>query len=247
MIGTVEALGVFLLAVLPGYVGLRCYAFGRAPFRTRGALGDLGAAATMSLAGWALLYLWWGREVLATALSGDTSIASRIDAFAELVGLATLMGLALGATGRLAAACLRGYVLRDTSESLLSELRTGGVRSIRQRFAARFFHEVIGATRPSAAWDRLFAGLTDRREPALCRVRTRGGEEVLGVMSWDACADWDVDGRGLLLVPEVAVDESGRLNPLLESRGVFIPGDEVATLRVVVYQADKLLSVPRDG
>lgn len=245
MIGTVEALGVFLLAVLPGFVARRAFEYGRPPFRSRGALQELGVMVAWSLLGWVVLYLWRGEELLPQVLDGLAGVAERIDAFAELVILAIAIGLALGLLARLATAGVRAYASRDEPGSLVSQVRSRGAwETVWARAGRGLGHALEARSLPPQAWDRLFTRLANERKPVLCRVRLGDGEEILGVLARDGFADWKEDGGDLLLFPEV-ISREGRLRPVPGSRGVFVPRDQIAVLSVVDLPAP--LSSNDDG
>lgn len=234
MIGTVEALEVFLLAVLPGFIGLRLYSWGRPPLRVRGALQEIGNTIVWSFGGWTILFLWRGRDLLPTVLSSKRTVAERTDAFAELVVLAITIGIGLALTARLVAACVHVYVTRGDPESLVMQSKADGVlRASVRRGVRRFRHELRNGSVPGAAWDRLLARLNNQREAVLCRVKTCDGQEILGVLADEAYADWGADGRDLLLMPEVIQDGAGNLRPLQSSRGVFVAGGQITSLSVV--------------
>jgi hypothetical protein len=223
VIGTIEALGVFLLAILPGFIALRVYGWGKPPLQHRGALGELGVTVVASGAAWVLLYLWRGQTLLPVVL-GDPrrTAAERLDAFAELAGLSLLLGFALGAISKVVWSAIRRVLLRARSQeqhgALLSALRSRAL--------------------PDAAWDQLLTRLSNRQEPVICRVTTRSGGTVLGVFADTGLADWEAEGRGLLLEPEVVRDDAGQLRPLPASRGVFVPGDEISVLSVIAFPGD---------
>jgi hypothetical protein len=237
MIGSVEALGVFLLAVLPGFIALGASAAGRAPRRVRGPLGELGTAMTVSLVGWSVLYLWRGDVLLPVVLGGSGhSVSERLDAFAELVGLALAIGVGLGVGLRVLVALRRIYVFRDMPDSLIGAVRKSGIRSgLWNRLVVRLAHELNDRALPSAAWDRLLSRLDNRHETVLCRVATRLGDEVFGIVAQDGFMDWKADGCDLLLVPELIREHNGALVPVPGSKGVFIPGSEIAHVHAVTY------------
>jgi hypothetical protein len=247
MIGTVEALGVFLVAVLPGFVGLRVYGLGRPPLHDRGALHELGVAVAWSLLGWAALFWWRGRDLLPVVLDGERSVGRRLDAFAELVALAILIGAALALIARSTSALIHIWVSRDDPTGLLAALRKQGVvKGLRARTRARLSHEIETRSVPGAAWDRLLARLNNQREPVVCRVVTSDGREVLGILADEGYADWSADGRGLLLMPEVVRDQAGRLQPVPASRGVYVAGEQITTLSAVAIPKGSL-TLEADG
>ena len=223
MIGTIEALGVFLLAILPGFLVLRVYGWGKAPLQHRGALGELGVTVIASGAAWGVLYLWRGQTLLPVVLGDpERPTADRLDAFAELAGLSILLGFALGAACKFAWSAIRRVLLRAR-------------RSGKQHGA--FVSALRDRALPDAAWDQLLTRLSNRQEPVICRVTTRSGGTVLGVFADTGLADWEAEGRGLLLEPEVVRDDAGQLRPLPASRGVFVPGDEISVLSVIGFPA----------
>lgn len=233
MIGTIEALGVFLLAILPGFLGLRVYGFGKPPLRLRGALGELGATVLFSAVGWTALYLWRGNDLLPIVLddAGQTT-AQRLDAFAELAGLSIVLGVGLGVVVRAITAGLRVLVVQWLQPK---DERASG-RPLSRAWAAakaRVSREMRSRTLPDAAWDRLMTRLANRGRPVILKVTTRSGGEVLGVFAGSGYADWAADGRGLLLDVEVVRDDAGRLRPIATSEGVFVPGDEISIVSVV--------------
>ncbi|MEX1141758.1 MAG: DUF6338 family protein [Thermoleophilaceae bacterium] len=234
MIGTIEALGVFLLAVLPGFVGLRLYGLGRPPLRARSALHEIAVAIMWSLVGWIALFAWKGSDLLATVLEVRNGIDQRLDAFAELLFLAVAIGVALAVVARVAVWHVHAYATRDDASSLVAQSREHGPwrasgQRVRRWWSRRLHHSVV----PSGAWDRLLAQLESGRQAVLCRVVTCDGREVLGVLAGEGYADWEADGRDLLLMPEVIRLPSGDLQALQTSRGVFVPGSQIATVSVV--------------
>lgn len=238
MIGTIEALGVFLLAILPGFLGLRVYRLGKPPLRLRGALAELAATIFTSALGWAALYLWRGKELLPLVLSErGHSTTERLDAFAELAALSVVIGLAFGALGRLADSLVRPAAIRvllRLEEKEAAEAREvalpEGMRRRVERWVAK---QIRDHSRPSVGWDRLLNRLVNRGEPVVCRVKTRAGEEVLGVFARAGYLDWEADGRGILLDKEVLRGDDGQLRIVPSSQGVFVPGEEISVLSVV--------------
>ena len=236
MIGTIEALGVFLLAILPGFLGLRVYGYGRPPLRLRGALGELGATVVASAAGWTVLYLWRGEDLLPIVLGEpERSTEDRLDAFAELAVLSILIGLALGLVVRIGSSIFRATLLRRLQLDALQPVpgTKRRIRDLPQRVRDGLSREIRSRSLPASAWDRLLTRLANRGEAVICRVKTRSGAEVLGVLARDGYLDWEADGRGLLFDLEVTRDAEGTLRPLPDSRGVYVPGEEIAVLSVV--------------
>lgn len=248
MIGTIEALGVFLLAVLPGFVTVQIYSSGQPSIREAGALHELGTTIGWSLAGWVILYGWLGQDLLPKVLDRESEIGDRLDAFGELAVLAIAIGILLGLSARLLAAGLRAYAAREERASLVQQIRREGLlHALWFRSSRRLLNELRTRTLPIRAWDRLFARLSKLENPVMCRIRLCDGSEVLGVLARDAYADWTADGGDLLLAPEVGIDPSThKLVPLPGSRGVFVPRDQIAVLSVAEMPSEPLSS-PRDA
>lgn len=96
----------------------------------------------------------------------------------------------------------------------------------------RVKREVRAQTQPAYAWDRLLTRLVEGGEAVVCRVTTRSGGEILGVLA-DGWLDWEVEGRGVLFDREVTRDDAGRLRSVGSSRGVYVPGDEISVMSVI--------------
>jgi Family of unknown function (DUF6338) len=234
MIGTIEALGVFMLAIVPGFLALRTYSFARPPFRHRGALGELGATVIVSAIAWTVLYRWRGQDLLPLVLGGQRYPTSdRLDAFAELAGLSVLVGLGLGVAGRALAT-----VLRRLSAKVLAQLE-------RRETTPWVARQIRARSLPAAAWDRLLTRVANAGKRVVCRIQTRSGHEVLGVLARSGYLDWEADGRGVLFDKEVIRGPAG-LEPVNDSQGLFVPGDEISTLSVVLLP-EAAVSSDEDG
>lgn len=238
MIGTIEALGVFLLAILPGFLALRIHNWSRPPLRPRGTLGELGVTVAFSAVAWTVLYLWRGQELLPTVLGEPTHTTSdRLDAFAELAALSFAIGVAVGLVTRVSSFAIRAGLLRR----LRREGQPGSSRpNLRPRALIaqarrRFWREVHARTLPAYAWDRLLSRLVEGEEAVLCRVNTRSGAQIFGVLA-DGWLDYEVDGRGVYFDLELAEDEAGQLRTVTSSRGLYIPGDEISVMSVIGLQ-----------
>ena len=246
MIGTVESLGVFLLAILPGFVAQRAYRIGRPSIRATGTLQELGVMLGWSVLGWLALYYLGGRSLLATLLDGSATLTSRLDAFGELTAIAIAIGFGLGLLARAGLVALRAYATREDPGSFARQARSKGV--VEAAWArVRLFadQELLVRSLPARAWDRLLARLSKRGTQVLCQIRLRDGHgEVLGVFAREAFLDWKEDGGDVLLVPQVVREQkTGKLRPVPRSRGVFVPGDQIATLSVVELPPEALSSV----
>lgn len=253
MIGTIQALGIFLLMILPGFLGLRVYSYGRPPLRHRGALGELGAIVLVSALGWAFLYLWRGQDLLPIVLGesgqgADPSTRERLDAFTELAAFSVVIGVLLGALARAAGNATRSAALRllKSNSRLIDPDKHSS--KILKWLVARLRGQLRARTLPSGSWDRLMTRLSNQGKRVVCRVQTRSGKEVLGVLASGGVADFEADGRGLLLDVEAYRDRSsGKIKQVPDSQGLFIPGDEISFLSVVRLPDEALSSETDDS
>jgi hypothetical protein len=220
-VSTTEALAVFVLAILPGLIARGVIAYGEPPLRTRGTLGEIANALALSLVAWVFVYPL-DRDLLVRVLDSHKSVEQRVESFVQLTIAVVLIALAVGAAGR-----IRRYVLRKLAKSAPS-----GARTKWARVAAAAQESAINQTRPASAWDRLLVQLANDFPDRgfLCVVDTRSGGRRYGLITDSAYLDWQADGRDVLLSLELAPDETGELQSLSGSRGLFVPGDEISTL-----------------
>ena len=92
---------------------------------------------------------------------------------------------------------------------------------------------------PNQAWDRVLARAARRGRAQIVRIVLRDGQLVYGTFAMDGRADFDADGRGLLLDRELVEDEHGRLEEIPGGSGVFHP-DAVATVSFVDWPRDEV-------
>lgn len=239
MVPTTEALGIFLLAVLPGFVGLRVYGLGRPPRHAHGAFSDVGTAIAWSVATWAVLFTWEGAGGLAAALEDHAEPADRIAALAQLVAEAVAIGICLAVAVRGTGALVRSFAAR-VIPATPAPSQTGSVRGACLAVGTRCLRVVHDSSAPSRAWDRLLARLVNRQHAILCRVITTDGQEVFGMLADEAHADWSADGQDLLLVPEVVAEPGGRLSFLPGSKGVFVSGERIVCVSAVEFRDGEL-------
>lgn len=216
-----------------------------------GALGELGAIVLVSALGWAFLYLWRGQDLLPIVLGesgqgADPSTRERLDAFAELAAFSVVIGVLLGALARTAGNAARWAALRLLkSDSRLIDPDKHSIQPLKW-LVARLRGQLRARTLPSGSWDRLMTRLSNQGKRVVCRVQTRSGKEVLGVLASGGVADFEADGRGLLLDVEAYRDRSGKIKQVPGSQGLFVPGDEIAFLSVVRLPDEALSSETDD-
>jgi uncharacterized protein DUF6338 len=202
VVGTLEAVAVFLYAVVPGYVAVRAYEFRRPPLKHRTTLMEPARVVSWSALLWALI--WW--------LGARGVLVDLLDEAPDGTTAGIAQDLYWMTAGVLGAAAIGGVL----------------ARLVRDRLETR------GALESADdAWDRLLIQLRRAERAVLLKVRLRSGGEVYGAFAEQGRADWVSDGSGLLMDLEVAPDASGVLVDVAGSRGVFVPGEEIAALSVV--------------
>lgn len=242
MIGTIEALGVFVLAILPGYLALRVYGYGRPTLQqARSALGELGETVAVSGLSWAFLYLWKGRHLLPVVLGEPKrTTPDRLDAFAELTIRSVVIGLALGLLWRVGAYAVQLFLrwMRNRAEPGEAQPGFAWLTYVTAPLSRRLRTRSL----PASAWDRLMTQLANDGKPVCCRVTTRSGAVVFGTFGTRGYAELEAGGRSLLLDAEMIPDAENGLRLVDNTQGVFVPGDEISALSIVAMAGESLSS-----
>ena len=226
-IGTLDALFVFALAVVPGVLAFEAVEFGRPPLRPRNAAARYAFYLVLSVAVWTVAVALLGAEErLVDLIELDGAEAeSLVDVSAPLVGR-LLLGtavVALALRGILAAAAFVG-------EPAYERLR--GSQSRPARSLARLLAVGVEA---NYAWDELLARLRRSRQAQLVQIRLKGGSEIYGLFAEGGLASYEAQGRGLLLDRELVLRE-GSLTDVPRSTGMFVPADAVASVSFASYE-----------
>lgn len=85
---------------------------------------------------------------------------------------------------------------------------------------------------PTSSWDRLLAHARRGGRPQIAHVRLKDGRDLYGVFAGRGRADWEQDGRGLLLDAEL-VEVDRELREVEGSRGLFVWPDSVASVSFI--------------
>lgn len=222
-----EALIAFSLIAAPGVLALELVQAGRPPRAHRDRGRDIALYLLLSAAVWA---------VAVGLLAADDQLTRLIrfepDRPRQLVGIVGPLTLDL-----LLAALIVGVTVSCGLFAIsAAALRLHDPLVDRK---ARWSRPLAGllsiGISPSSAWDRLLAGRGDTAQ--VVHVRLQDGRDLYGVFARRGRADWEREGRGLLLDSEL-VERAGRLVDVPNSRGLFIQPDAVASVSFIGYSPD---------
>jgi hypothetical protein len=225
--GTFEALAAFALGAIPGVIVLELLEYGRPQLRERGGARAVATYLILSL-------FVWGSAIL--CLDADARLAEVLDT-SDKGGHRQVEAYIALSWRLLAASVLFGIVLR-----LL--LRAGARVALRieakrregaQRACGKLGDLVVQAFSFAFAWDRLLERLNRTAKPQLVHIRLREGGEIYGVVAEGGSADFQAEGRGLVLDAEL-LKADGRLRQIPSSSGVFIPSEAVASVAFAEYE-----------
>jgi len=219
-----QALAVFLLAVLPGAIVLEIVEFRRPHLRERGATRSLARYLLLAAFAWATAFvLADARSAIARAIDVSTARGPVVaDAYADLARTVALAAASVGLVARLCLAGIArvGYWLSDRA-------REGG-----RGWAARASRMAGIGLSPFYEWDRLLSRLRRTDEVQVAHVRFRDGTSIYGLFAGAGGADFEADGRGLLLDAELA-EVGDRLVQVESSSGLYVAPDSIASVSFV--------------
>jgi len=109
----------------------------------------------------------------------------------------------------------------------------------------RFGDLVIRGFAFAFAWDRLLQRMNRIAKPQVVHVRLRDGGDVYGVMAEGGSADFQADGRGLVLDAQLLILD-GRLKEVPNSSGVFIAAEAVASVAFAEYEPESAATIGSD-
>lgn len=227
--GTAEALIVFVLAIVPGVIVLEFIELGRARLRERDTSGTLARYFLFSGAAWAvgtLVFDVAGR--LSRLVHLDSHSSNRlVSGYLGLAEVLLISAVGVGLAFRIALWAARKFGYRLATRSHLDG-------SALTRLLGRAADSL---TSPPHAWDALLVRLSSRNTAQIAEVRLRNGGRVYGVLAERGQADYEADGRGLLLDAEL-IEVAGSLVKVEESSGVFIAADAVSAVSFVALPDD---------
>lgn len=228
MAGSFEALATFALGAIPGIIVLEFLEYGRPQLRERRGVRAVASYLILSL-------LVWG--LAAVCFEADDRLAAVLDA-SEKGGNAQVQAYIALSWRLLVASVALGVVLRallwlGVRVAFRIELARRGA----PRRYGRFGDLAIRAFSFAFAWDRLLQRMNRMAKPQVVHVRLREGGDVYGVMAEGGSADFQADGRGLVLDAQLLILD-GRLKEVPNSSGVFIAAEAVASVAFAEYEAE---------
>lgn len=223
---TSKTIAAFALAAIPGVIVLEILEYGRPRIRERSGTRAFAAYLIISL-------LVWVATVV--CLDGDGRLAAVIDSGGQAGEKQVEAYMALG--WRLLTASVAVGLLLRMLFAVFGYLAFRVEERRRQRRGGRLRWLGDIAIRLSAmefAWDRLLERLRRAAEPQIVHVHFKEGGDLYGVLASGGRADYEADGRGLVLDAEL-VERDGELVLIPGSSGVFISADAVASVAFVEF------------
>lgn len=217
--GTSGAIIAFALGTLPGVIVLETLVYGRPPVRDRKGARALGQFLLLSLAAWTLAVLVFDAGGSLVSVLDATTGTDRVDAYEALAWRLFASAVLVGAALRIAAFALQRYANWYIEHQ----------DQIQLRLAVRTGKLAVSLASLTSAWDDLLARLRRSEKPQLVHVRFTDGSEAFGVFAGTGRADFQADGRGLVLAAEY-IQRDGQLVPIDRSTGLFIAPDAVASV-----------------
>jgi hypothetical protein len=236
MAGSFEALATFALGAIPGIIVLECLEYGRPQLRERGGARAVASYLILSLLVWGLAALCLeADDRLAAVLNASKAGGdAQVQAYIALSWRLLVASVALGAA-------LRALLWTGVRIAFRVEM---GRRDTPRRYG-RFGDLAIGAFSFAFAWDRLLQRMNRMAKPQVVHVRLREGGDVYGVMAEGGSADFQADGRGLVLDAQLLILD-GRLKEVPNSSGVFISAEAVASVAFAEYEAGPAATIETD-
>lgn len=229
---SLEAVAIFVLAAMPGILAGEIIQFSRPRLRVRDAGGTLALYVLLSGAAWAIgLAAFDAEDRLVNLVQLNEAQAG------ELIG--TFVPLAVAILGA-------GVVVGIVFRALLPVKDHGAYRlrrvasTTRDGRASRLALLLSSKLLPDQAWDRMLARAARQGRAQIVRVLLRDGRLVYGTFAAEGRADFDADGRGLLLDRELVEDDGGLLNEVPDGSGVYVHPDAVATVSFVDRPSDQI-------
>lgn len=225
--GTSQAIVAFALAAVPGLIVLEILEYGRAPLRQRS------GARAFALYLFLSFFVW---IVAGLLLGASGRLADVIDAGSAQGPQIVNAYIAL--SWRLAAAAVGIGIAMRLSISLLTRYANRAVERKRSGMSPDLSWLGRLAAAPVSvvfAWDDLLARLRRGKVPQIVHIRFRDGNDVYGVFAGGGRADFQADGRDMVLDAEL-VETDGRLVQIPGSTGVFVAAEAVASVSFLDYE-----------
>jgi len=236
-VDTTEAVAVFLLAVVPGVLALELFEWGRPAIREREKVRTLARYVLVSAT-------VWGAAAIVFDAGGQLKDLIRIGCRAECEGtdaVDSYLGLAidLGVTAMAVGIGVRFLMWLGARAGFWLLLAAQGRKGRLMTFLGR---ALASSVTTAQAWDELLRKLQRDGRAQLAHVRLTDGRSVYGVFAGGGRADFDAEGRGLLLDQEL-VEGSAGLEPVKESTGLYISPDQLASVSFAAFPKQESASV----
>jgi hypothetical protein len=222
-----QAIASFAFAAIPGVLVLEIFEFGKPRLRERPASRALALYLIVSAAVWACAVLVLGADSnLIDIFDPDSSGgATRVAAYEALAWKLAAMSIGLGVAG------WSSVWIAERSAHRVEQLRRGGRPSV----GGKLGDALIGLVAFSSAWDAMVIRLRRESRAQVVQVRLRDGSAVYGILASDGRADFQADGRGIVLDRELRV-AAGGLMEVPGSNGIFIAPEAVTTVAFFDYE-----------
>jgi hypothetical protein len=221
-----KTIAAFALAAIPGVIVLEILEYGRPRTRERSGARAFAAYLIISLIVWL---------VAIACLDGDGRLAAVIDSAGQAGGRQVEAYISLG-WRLLAASLVVGVLLRALlATSGYLAFRAEERRRLGEAGRLRWLGNlVIRFSAMEFAWDRLLERLRRAASPQIVHIHFKDGGDLYGVLAAGGRADYQADGRGLVLDAEL-VERDGELVLISGSSGVFISAEAVASVAFVEF------------
>lgn len=223
------------LAAVPGVIVLEILEYGRPRIRDRKGARAFAIYLILSLLVWALAMVVLGAsERLAAVIDAGSGSGQRlVDSYIALSWRLTATAVALGLLLRASL-----FVLERLAYDIAEQKRLGQT----ERFPW-LGRAIVGLVSMAFAWDKLLARLRRSGLPQVVHIRFRDGSETYGVFAGGGRADFQADGRGLVLDAEL-VEVDGRLVQIAGSNGVFVEASAIASIGLSSIPARTRMTTP---
>jgi len=233
---TAQAAIVFLVIVLPGFLGQSGYRAGRAvPEHPQG----LVAVARVIAVSTVIVLLAWkigGRTVYDYAREGTALTLHEAYTWRFAVMLTVVPALLGYIAGQMVDACARvlGSAidrLPPLPDTTTERLGRRAQRRLLKALSGRLLHE--GPT----TWDRTWRRLRRTEPYAYARIMTMGGREIIGLVADGSRVALSPQPRDLYLEEVLCQAEDGKYYPTAYGLGAFVAGDEIESVEWVSRDA----------
>jgi hypothetical protein len=222
-----QAIATFALAAVPGVLVLEILQFEKPRVRDRGGLRGVARYLILSAAVWAVAVVVFAvNENLAPVInSADRGGQAQVTAYIALAWRLAATAVGVGITLRVA------FEAVERSALWIEGKRQRGVDSAWGWLGTK----LIELVSMSYAWDGLMVRLRRQAKAQVVHVRLQDGSDVFGILASGGSADFQGQGRGLVLDIEL-VERDGRLDEVPGSNGIFIVPEAVASIAFIEYQ-----------